>query len=319
MNVCQFGLTVIEIEAQAVTKLTQRIDANFERACQLLSQCCGRVAVTGLGKSGHIASKIAATFSSTGTPAFFMHLADAVHGDFGMITPQDVIIIISNSGNTDEINTILPLIRRLQIPLIAVTGNLNSILAKYADVNLDVSIQQEACPLGLAPTTSTTVALVMGDALAISLLQMKGFNENDFAYSHPGGMLGKRLLLCVDDLWHTGENLPIVSEQTFVRDAIIEVTKKRLGMTCVVNSSGYLSGIYTDGDIRRTLTNYDDFKKIQVYDVMTHNCKTIHSGTLVTEGLSLMQKYNITALIVVDDVLHPIAVVHLHDLLKVLN
>lgn len=319
MNLCKLGIEVVKIEAQAVSALIQRIDINFENACNLLSKCQGRVIVAGLGKSGHIARKLASTFSSTGTPAIFMHLSEASHGDFGVVTKNDVMLIISYSGNTDEINTLLPLIKKLNIPLIALTGNKHSLLARYADVNLDVSINQEACSLGLAPTTSTTVALVMGDALAITLLQMKGFSKEDFAYSHPSGSLGKRLLLRVDDIWHSGKHLPIVNAQTLVKDAILEVTAKRLGMTCVVDDIGVLIGIYTDGDIRRTLLSNDDFKKLIIVDVMTNSCKIIKAGTLVADAFTLMQKYSITALIIVDDQHKPVAVVHLHDLLKALN
>ena len=316
MNVCELGLAVIEIEAQAVFELSQRINETFERACQLLLNCQGRVIVTGMGKSGHIGGKIAATFASTGTPAFFLHPGEASHGDFGMITAQDVVVAISNSGNTQEVVTLLPLMKRLGIPLIALTGNPASTLAQYADVHLDVSIKQEACPLGLAPTTSTTVALVMGDALAIALLQAKGFSTEDFARSHPGGTLGKRLLLRVDDLYHSGAEIPRVHEQTTISEALIEVTDKKLGMTCVVNSAGQLSGIYTDGDIRRTLTQSHDIHTTPIATVMTTGCKTINQNTLAAEALAIMQKHNITSLVVINEHQEPIAVIHLHDLLR---
>lgn len=316
MNFCTLGLAVIETEAQAVFELTQRIDARFEKACELLLSCKGRIVVTGMGKSGHIANKLASTFSSTGSPAFFMHPGEASHGDLGMITRQDVVVAISNSGNTHEIITLLPLLKRLEVPLITLTGNEQSTLAKSADVNLDVSIKQEACPLGLAPTTSTTVSLVMGDALAIALLQARGFSAEDFALSHPGGTLGKKLLLRIDDLYHTGDQLPLTNENAPISDALIEVTDKKLGMTCVVNNHGYLVGVYTDGDIRRTLTRQFDINTTQLKDVMTKNCRTIPKGMLAAEALAIMQKYSITSLVVVENENRPYAVLHLHDLLK---
>lgn len=316
MNFCTLGLAVIETEAQAVFELTQRIDERFEKACELLLACKGRIVVTGMGKSGHIANKIAATFSSTGSPAFFMHPGEASHGDLGMITRQDIVVAISHSGNTAEIVTLLPLLKRLEIPLITLTGNMESVLAKTADINLDVSIKQEACPLGLAPTTSTTVSLVMGDALAIALLQARGFSAEDFALSHPGGMLGKRLLLRIDDLYHKGDELPIVSERATVSEALIEVTDKKLGMTCVVDNHGHLTGVYTDGDVRRTLNRQCDINTTQIKEVMTKNCRTITKGMLAAEAISIMQKHSITSLVIVDDENRPYAVLHLHDLLK---
>ncbi|MBL7479938.1 KpsF/GutQ family sugar-phosphate isomerase [Legionella bononiensis] len=316
MNFCTLGLAVIETEAQAVFELTQRIDARFEKACELLLACKGRIVVTGMGKSGHIANKLAATFSSTGSPAFFMHPGEASHGDLGMITRQDTVVAISHSGNTVEIVTILPLLKRLEVPLITLTGNVDSTLAKSADVNLDVSIKQEACPLGLAPTTSTTVSLVMGDALAIALLQARGFSAEDFALSHPGGALGKKLLLRIDDLCHKGDQLPLTNEKATISEALIEVTDKKLGMTCVVDNQGYLVGVYTDGDVRRTLTRQYDINTTQLKEVMTRNCRTIHMGMLAAEALAIMQKYSITSLVVVDDMNRPYAVLHLHDLLR---
>jgi arabinose-5-phosphate isomerase len=315
MNFCNLGLAVIEIEAQAIFQLKERIDHNFAKACELLLACKGRVVVTGMGKSGHIGKKIAATLSSTGTPSFFMHPGEASHGDFGMITQQDTVIALSNSGTTTEIVTLLPLLKRLNIPLISLTGDKESIIATTATINLNVSIEQEACPLGLAPTTSTTAALVMGDALAITLLQARGFSANDFALSHPGGRLGKQLLLRVDDISHKLDAMPIVSEQASIRDALLEVTAKKLGMTCVVNSDGNLIGIYTDGDVRRTLTQNYDINTTILAEVMTKNCRTIQSNLLAVEALALMQQYSITALVIVEDN-KPSGVVHLHDLLK---
>jgi arabinose-5-phosphate isomerase len=316
MNFCKLGLAVIETEAQAVFALTQRIDQRFETACELLLACKGRVVVTGMGKSGHIANKIAATLSSTGTPAFFLHPGEASHGDLGMITRQDTVLAISHSGFTQEIITLLPLLKRLEVPLITLTGNTQSTIAKAANVNLDVSIHQEACPLGLAPTTSTTVALVMGDALAIALLQARGFSAEDFALAHPGGTLGRRLLLRIDELCHEGDELPLINEKATIREALIEVTAKKLGMTCVTNAQGTLVGVYTDGDIRRTLNQNVDINVIALSAVMNRNCKTIKKGILAAEALALMQKYSITSLIVVDDNNRPTAVVHLHSLLQ---
>lgn len=316
MNFCKLGLAVIETEAQAVFELTQRIDHRFEQACQILLNCQGRIVVTGMGKSGHIGKKIAATLSSTGSPAFFMHPGEASHGDMGMITDKDVVIAISNSGLTSEIMVLLPLLKRMGVPLITLSGNPNSTLALSATINLDVSIQNEACPLGLAPTTSTTVSLVMGDALAIALLQARGFSAEDFARSHPGGSIGKRLLVRVDELAHHGDELPIVHEQVTVREALLEVTEKKLGMTCVVDSGGHLVGIYTDGDIRRTLTSKFDINTTTLKNVMTRNCHTIAQGSLAAEALSIMQQARITSLVMVDEQQRPLAVLHLHDLLR---
>lgn len=316
MDFCKLGLAVIETEAQAVFELAQRIDQRFEEACKLLLACKGRIVVTGMGKSGHIGKKIAATLSSTGSPAFFMHPGEASHGDLGMITRQDIVLALSNSGSTHELLILLPLLKRLDVPLITITGNPESILANTANVNLDVSIQHEACPLGLAPTTSTTVALVMGDALSIALLQARGFNAEDFALSHPGGALGKRLLLKVHDVAHVGDELPLVNEQATIREALLEVTAKKLGMTCVVDTQRRLVGIYTDGDVRRTLTHDYEIDSTPLHQVMTRHCRTIPHGLLAAEALSLMQKHSITALVIVDECNCPIGVVHLHDLLR---
>ena len=315
MNFCKIALDVIETEAQAVFQLANRIDHHFENACHILLNCKGRIIVTGMGKSGHIGNKIAATLSSTGSPSFFMHPAEASHGDFGMITPQDVVLALSNSGTTPEVVVLLPLIKRLDVPLISLTGNSESILARSATVNLDTSIQKEACPLGLAPTTSTTVSLVMGDALAISLLQARGFSADDFALSHPGGRLGKRLLMRVDEVSHKLDDVPVIHESASIREALLEVSAKKLGMTCVVDDQSNLVGIYTDGDVRRTLTQNYDINTTKLTDVMTKNCRTIEPNLLAAEALALMQKYSITALVIVDQ-RKPCGVVHLHDLLK---
>lgn len=316
MNFAQMGQAVIETEAQAVMELSNKIDENFNLACQHLLGCSGRIVVLGMGKSGHIGGKIAATLASTGSPAFFIHPGEANHGDLGMITRQDVVLAISNSGNTQEIVTLLPLIKRLNVPLISLTGNAKSPIAIAATVNLDVSIQHEACPLGLAPTTSTTVALVMGDALAIALLEARGFTVEDFALSHPGGTLGKRLLLKVDDCCHHGEQLPSISVNATISEALIEVTDKKLGMTCVIDKCGRLAGVFTDGDIRRALNRGLDIHTTSLSEVMTANCRTISMGILAAQALELMEKYKITSLVIIDDQQYPVGVVHLHDLLS---
>ncbi len=310
------GKKVIDIELQAISELSNRIDDKFVQACELLCNCKGHIIVTGMGKSGHIANKIAATFASTGSPAFFVHSGEACHGDLGMITKNDVLIAISSSGNTEEIVTILPIIKRLKIPLIALTGNSESKLANEATVYLNTDVIKEACPLGLAPTASTTVALVMGDALATTLLEIREFTQNDFALSHPGGTLGKRLLLRIDDLMHTGDSIPKVSENAILSKALIEMTAKKLGITTVVNHNNELVGIFTDGDLRRTLDNVIDIYVCKIAEVMTKNCKTIQLGTLAYDALKIMEQYNITSLIVKDPQGHMVGVVHMHDILK---
>lgn len=316
MNFCTSGLNVIEAEAAAIFALTQKIDENFEQACKLMFACKGHVVVTGMGKSGHIGKKIAATLAGTGTPAFFMHPAEANHGDLGMVTSHDTVLALSNSGSTLEVLNLLPGLKRLGVPLITLTGNPNSTLAKTATVNLNLEIPEEACPLGLAPTTSTTIALVMGDALAVALLEARGFTADDFAHAHPGGALGKKLLLTVDELYHTGDDLPQVNETTLVRDALIELSAKKLGMACVVNTEGCLVGVYTDGDIRRTLTKSYDIHTTPIHDVMTTSCQTISKGMLAAEALALMQQHSITSLVITDLEQKPTAVLHIHDLLR---
>ncbi|OYV54505.1 MAG: D-arabinose 5-phosphate isomerase, partial [Legionella sp. 21-45-4] len=306
----------LETEAQAIFNLAQRIDERFSRACELLLACEGRIVLTGMGKSGHISKKIAATFASTGSPAFFMHPGEASHGDFGMVTPKDVVVAISYSGNTHELLTLLPVLKRLNVPLISLTGHSNSFLANAATVNLDVSIHQEACPLGLAPTTSTTAALVMGDALAIALLDARGFTAEDFARSHPGGSLGKKLLLKVDALSHKKSNIPICLDTDLVRDALIEVNEKKLGMTCVVNKHEVLVGVFTDGDIRRTLTQSLDIHSTCLSQVMSTQFQRIDSDALAVEALTKMQTHAITALVITDEHQRPAGVLHIHDLLR---
>ncbi len=312
----KLGLAVIETELAAIDALRSRIDEDFARACELMLNCEGRVVVTGMGKSGHIGNKIAATLASTGTPAFFMHPGEASHGDLGMITPKDVVLALSNSGETGEILTILPIIKRLQVPMISITGKRQSTLATEADINLDAAVEKEACPLGLAPTSSTTVALVLGDALAVALLDARGFTEEDFALSHPGGSLGRRLLLHVSDIMHTGDRIPHVSEQASLRDALLEITDKGLGVTAIVDKQQQVLGIYTDGDLRRTLDKNIDVHTAAVKDVMTANCKTIPATILAAEALTVMQQNKINAMLVVDQNNTLIGAFNMHDLLR---
>ncbi len=307
---------VIQTEMQAVAKLTDRIDEQFIQACHLFLACKGRVVVTGMGKSGHIAGKIAATLASTGTPAFFVHPGEASHGDLGMITRQDVVLALSNSGETEEILTILPIIKRLGVPLVAMTGNPESALARLANVHINVAVEQEACPLGLAPTASTTVALVMGDALAVSLLHKKGFTRDDFALSHPGGSLGKRLLLQVDDMMHRGAEVPRVVDDVLVSTALLEMTEKKLGMTAVVDTQGCVVGIFTDGDLRRMLEKNLDVHITPVSNVMTRPCTMIQADILAAEAMQIMESKKINALLVVDERRHLLGALNMHDLLR---
>ena len=310
------GLAVIETETQAIAALTARIDDAFVYAGELMLECKGRIIVIGMGKSGHIGSKIAATLASTGSPAFFVHPSEASHGDLGMITAKDVVLALSNSGETEEILTILPLIKRLGVPLITFTGNKKSELAQAATVNIDVSVDKEACPLGLAPTSSTTAALVMGDALAIALLETKGFDAKDFARSHPGGRLGRRLLLLVGDIMHTEEKIPLVYATASLRDALIEMTRKGLGMTAVVDNDLRIKGVFTDGDLRRALDKSFDIHSTIITEVMTTSCKTVTINCLAVDVLTTMQAHKITAVLVVNNQETLIGVLHLHDLLR---
>ena len=296
----QLGRAVIELEAEALTALVPRLNEDFARACRLILDSPGRVVVTGMGKSGHIGGKIAATLASTGTPAFFVHPGEAQHGDLGMIQPQDVVIAISNSGETGEILTILPIIKRMGAKLIALTGNPKSSLAQQADAHLDAGVAKEACPLNLAPTSSTTAALALGDALAVALLKSRGFTADDFARSHPGGKLGRRLLLYVRDVMHSGARIPLVPEAASLREALLEMTSKGLGMTGVLDAGGKLAGIYTDGDLRRTLNKEVDVYNARISDVMTRNPKTCRADQLAAEIVQLMEKHNINGLMVVD-------------------
>jgi len=307
---------VLEIERDALTALLPRVDAAFARACALLLACRGRVVVTGMGKSGHIGGKIAATLASTGTPSFYVHPGEASHGDLGMITRDDAVIAISNSGETNEVLTILPLIKRMGIPLISMTGRPGSTLATTADVHLDVSVAQEACPMNLAPTASTTATLAMGDALAVALLEARGFTPEDFALSHPGGTLGRRLLLKVSDLMATGERIPKVGVNVGLSAALLEMTHKGLGMTAVVDDDGRALGIFTDGDLRRVLDAGTDIRSAKIADVMTHGGKHIDAAQLAAEAVHRMEKNRITVLLVLDAAQHVVGVLHMHDLLR---
>jgi arabinose-5-phosphate isomerase len=310
------GQQVIATEQAALETLKPFINQNFQQACQLILDCTSRVVVMGMGKSGHIGNKIAATLASTGTPAFFVHPAEASHGDLGMITPQDVVIAISNSGEAHEILSILPVIKRLHIKLISITANGQSSMAQFADVSLEIGKSVEACPLGLAPTSSTTATLVLGDALAVALLAARGFTAEDFALSHPGGALGRKLLLRVSDLMHSGDTIPVVQESTLIKDALLEISRKGLGMTAVVNAHGQLTGIYTDGDLRRTLDLELNIRTTPMIQVMTKNPKTIRPQLLAAEAVALMEEKKINGVIVVDEYRHPVGALNMHDLLK---
>ena len=313
----ELGLAVLKTEAEAILALSERLDQGFHDACDLVLNCAGRIVVTGMGKSGHIGNKIAATLASTGSPSFFMHPGEASHGDLGMITADDLVIALSNSGETSEITLLLPWLKRIGIPLLALTGNPASTLARSADINLDVSVAREACPLGLAPTSSTTATLAMGDALAVAVLEARGFTEHDFALSHPGGNLGRRLLLHVSDIMHTGADIPLVTADTTLKDTLLEMTAKRLGMAGVIDATtSQLLGIYTDGDLRRTFAKMPDIESALVRDYMTANCATIEAGRIASEALKIMHEKKINALMVVDDKLTVQGALNMHDLLR---
>jgi arabinose-5-phosphate isomerase len=310
------GKAVLINEAEAIQAMVERIDERFEKACELILACKGRIVVTGMGKSGHIGNKIAATLASTGTPAFFMHPGEASHGDLGMITAQDLLIALSNSGETAEITTLLPLIKRLKLPLISLTGNPGSTLAEFADINLDVAVEKEACPLGLAPTSSTTASLAMGDALAVAILQARGFTEEDFARSHPGGSLGRRLLLRVSDIMHTGNAIPVVDQSATLKQALLEISNKGLGMTAIADSHRKLLGIFTDGDLRRTLDSQANIQTALIPEHMTANCVTIQPEQIASDALTLMDDKKINALIVTDKNGLIQGALNMHDLLR---
>ncbi len=306
----------IDLERQAVEDLALNLDDNFTLACQLILDCSGRVIVTGMGKSGHIGKKIAATLASTGTPSFYVHPGEASHGDIGMITSADLVLALSNSGKTSEVVTLLPLIKRLGCPLVSMTGDPDSLMAQAAEANINIRIRQEACPLGLAPTSSTTATLVMGDALAIALLEARGFSAEDFAFSHPGGALGRKLLLKVKDLMHSGERLPLVLQSTSLSDALLEISNKGMGMTAVVDEAGILVGIFTDGDLRRALDQELKLKSTPIAQVMTTNCSTIEPQLLAAEALRIMEEKKINGLLVVDPQRRPVGALNMHDLLR---
>jgi arabinose-5-phosphate isomerase len=307
---------VLETEAAAVSALAPRLDEHFSEACRLLLGCRGRVVVMGMGKSGHVANKIAATLASTGTPAFYVHPGEASHGDMGMITGEDVVLALSNSGETAELLTLLPLIKRLGVKLVTLTGNPKSTLARAADVNLDVSVAQEACPLNLAPTASTTAAMAMGDALAVTLLSTHGFTQEDFARSHPGGSLGRRLLLRVEDIMHTGDSIPSVAHGTPLSKALMEMTRKGLGMTVIVDQHQHVAGVFTDGDLRRALDREINVHRTTIDEVMTRDCTSVHAEVLAGEAIRLMNQRHITALPVINESQVLIGALHMHDLVR---
>lgn len=307
---------VIRMEADAIAALVNKIDSSFQNAVDVIVKCKGRVIITGMGKSGIIARKIVATMNSTGTPAIFLHPSDAVHGDLGMVRSDDVVICISKSGDTQEIRELLPMFKRIGVPIISMVGKINSNLSRQSDIVLDISVDEEACPHNLAPTTSTTATLAMGDALAVTLLEKKNFSANDFAMFHPGGNLGKRLLLKIEELAITGNQVPKIGLHASLKDAILEITAKRLGATCVMNGDDTLAGIITDGDLRRLLQKTSDVSGLTAEQVMTKNPKTIRKGTLASAALQEMETHSITQLVIVDERARPYGLVHLHDLVR---
>jgi len=318
INVIEEARRVLRIEAQSILDLIERIDDDFSRAVEILYHCKGRVVLMGMGKSGLVGRKIASTFASTGTPAFFLHPAEGLNGDFGMLAKEDVVIGISNSGETRELLEVLPLIKRYGNPLITLTGNRRSTLAGAGDISLDIQVKEEACPLGLAPTASTTATLAIGDALAVALMMKRGFKKEDFALLHPGGALGKKLLMRVEELMHSGETVPNVSEKTLMKDVIFEISSKRLGVTGVTNQNGDLAGVITDGDLRRAIEKYSDLLQRTASEVMTKNPKWIEKDALAAKAVQKMEEYSITSLFVFNKTGDrvPVGIIHLHDLLK---
>lgn len=308
---------VLKIESDAILGLIDRIDESFVKTVDLLDACNGRVVITGIGKSGIIGKKISATFASIGIPSLFLHAADAIHGDIGMITKKDLVIAISNSGESEEILNLLPTIKRFGVILISITGNINSTLANKSDIVLNASVKEEACPLGLVPTASTTATLALGDALAVSLLDKRGFKEEDFAVFHPGGSLGKKLLIKVDDLIHTGKQIPILKINAPLKDVIMEISSKKLGVTIVVDNEGKVAGIITDGDLRRLMEKKEeDIFTITAQDIMTTNPKIIEKNALAAKALQIMEKHSITSIITTNGAKNPTGIIHLHDILK---
>ncbi len=316
LSIVEKGKEVVRIELNAIASLVDRIDVQFEKAVTMIETGTGRVIITGMGKSGLVARKIVATMNSTGTPAIFLHPTDAIHGDLGLVSKDDIVIVISKSGETEELYQLIPLFKRIGTRLIAMVGNRNSRLARNAEVILDISVTEEACPLNLAPTSSTTAALVMGDALAVALLEQRNFTPEDFAMFHPGGNLGKRLLLKTEEMMITGDGVPIVKRTVSLKDAIIVMTSKRLGATCVVNEDGSLAGIITDGDLRRLLQKTTDVGSLTAAEIMTTNPHTITTDILAAVALQEMEQFNITQLVVLDAQRKPVGVIHLHDLVK---
>ncbi|WP_417763537.1 KpsF/GutQ family sugar-phosphate isomerase [Shewanella sp.] len=313
----QWGRKVIDIEKQALDHLYQFVDSTeFAQACQMILDCSGKVIVMGMGKSGHIGNKISATLSSTGTPAFFVHPGEASHGDLGVLSPNDIVLTISNSGESHEILTLMPVLKRQGIPVIAMTGNPESTMAKHSQLHLCIHVEEEACPLGLAPTSSTTATLVMGDALAIALLQAKGFTKDDFAMSHPGGALGRKLLLKVSDIMHKGDDTPIVRDNITITEALYEISRKGLGMTAIVDANNLLVGIFTDGDLRRVIDAEVNLRQTCIADVMTRKCTAVSENILAAEALKIMDDRNINGLIVVDKQQHPIGALNMLDLVN---
>jgi arabinose-5-phosphate isomerase len=318
LDIVEEGKRVLRVEAQSLLDLAGRIDENFSRAVELLYHCKGKVVLMGMGKSGLVGRKIASTFASTGTPSFFLHPAEGLNGDFGMLAKEDLIIAISNSGETRELLEVLPLIKRYGNRLITLTGNMTSTLAKSGDINLDIHVKEEADPLGLAPTSSTTATLALGDALAVALMGKRDFKKEDFAILHPGGVLGKKLLLKVEDLMHVGKAFPMVSEEALMKDAVFEITSKRLGVTAVCNTEGHLVGVITDGDLRRAIEKFSDLFNRKASEVMTRNPKWIEKDALAAKAVQRMEEYSITSLFVFDKAGDkvPVGIIHLHDLLK---
>jgi arabinose-5-phosphate isomerase len=315
-DIIKAGLRTVELEGNAIRDLMAKIDIKFSQACNLLFKIHGRIAVLGIGKSGHIARKISATLASTGSPSFFIHPGEANHGDIGMITKDDAVLLLSNSGETEEIISLLPLLKSLNLTVIAITGNENSTLAKFAQVNLDITVKQEACPLDLAPTASTTAQLVMGDALAMALLQARGFTESDFALSHPGGLLGKKLLLRVENIMRTTNNVPIVMSNTTIKDALLEITSKGIGITAVADENNMLLGVFTDGDLRRTLDSKVDINTCCIANVMTTDAITVFADILAIEAIKIMKQNKINSLICLNINKQIVGAIHMHDLLQ---
>ncbi|MBB1441656.1 KpsF/GutQ family sugar-phosphate isomerase [Pseudoalteromonas sp. SG43-3] len=316
LNFIEQGLRVLDVERQALSDIAQYVDENFHNACQLMYDCEGRIIVIGMGKSGHIGNKIAATLASTGSPAFFVHPGEASHGDLGMITKNDVVMLISNSGETSEVLNIIPVLKRLGAKMIAMTGNTQSTMATLANVHVCIKVEKEACSLGLAPTSSTTATLAMGDAMAVALLEARGFTADDFALSHPGGSLGKRLLLTLKDVMHSGANTPIIDVSQTVKDALIEMSAKGLGMSAIVDENQQLVGLFTDGDLRRILEQRIDIHTTQIDVVMTKSCTTATQDILAAEALNIMERKRINGLIVVNEKNQPIGALNMQDLLK---